>query len=127
MTYTYLDSLKAALTDATDTTIRSCEEEVRCAVKYIASLVRETYPDAKRVELEGSDQGDWLTVRSIDGDEEKLAALSYPVSAVDEDLGWASSCVYDAHRTASPALHSADKVIVERTDSLYIDIEEALK
>lgn len=115
-----VEALREQLHAATTRSIASSEDEVRTAVRLIAALVREEYPSAKRVELESSDQGDWLRVVSIDGDE----AMSEDLD--EDELGSAAMCIYDAHRTASPALHPTNGSIY-RTEFLFIDIEEALK
>ena len=121
---TPLEARRATLAQATAVTIASTANEVRGAVSLIAATVRDRYPNAQTVELEGSDQGDFLNVISIDGDDGLLYDLEN--DGAGDDLSWASSCIYDAHRDASPALHSANNQHLNRTDNLYINIQEAL-
>ncbi|MGV8847615.1 hypothetical protein [Tessaracoccus sp.] len=121
-----METSRTALKAATDATIASTAKEVKAAVTLIAATVHAKYPNAQTVELEGSDQGDYLNVISIDGDEEKLYDLESGDDSYSDDLSWAASCIYDAHRTTAPALHSANNRPIQRTDNLYINITEAI-
>ena len=115
-----VENLRVALDEAENRANAAANLSVKVAVRYVAALTRLTYPDAVRVELEASEQGDWLLPVSVDGDQAKA-------EAIEDGLFWAASCIYDAHRTASPALHSSiNTLTVTGSDSLYINIDEAL-
>lgn len=108
------EQLREALSAATQASIDATDREIEAAIKFIAAIVREEIPDAKRVNLEHSDQGDWLTCTDIDGEEEP--------EALWDDLSWATSCLYTTRELDEyDALHADG-----RPYRYYIDIEEAL-
>lgn len=124
---TITENARQALDDAIGKAISGQEECVVAAVRFIALRVREVFPDAKRVELDDSDQGDWLIAMSIDGDVEATFHED-----LEDDLSWATSNMVDSHREAAK-----DKGLKTRAEGrsltrssggdLYIDIEEALR
>ena len=125
------DAARKALDAATGTAHDAQQASVAAAVRFAATVVRNVFPDAKRIELDDSDQGDWLIALSIDGDCEATYHKD-----VDDDLSWAASCIYDAHRDAAADVGLC--AVTRRPEDqgrslsrlpgadLYIDIEKAL-
>lgn len=116
-----IEALREQLQAVTDRCIEAQHDSVHTAVRLIAAKVREVFPDAKRVELESSDQGPWLFPSSIDGDGAKIE-----VEALADDLNWAASCIYEGFHGSTPALQWNEE-LSQYGEHFYIDIEEALK
>ena len=109
---------------ATERAVTAAEDSVKAAVLLLAYGARECIPEAKRINLSESDQGEWLWVDSIDD-----------IDGVNDDEGYltfegayghAASCLYVPHLDASPYLHA--DLDADGTDNgrYYIDIQEAL-
>ena len=114
------EPLREALHQAVQASIDATDHEIETAIKFIAARVREELPDAKRINLEASDQGDWLTNSDIDGEEEP--------ETLWDDLSWATSCIYTSRELDGyTGLHlNEEKSSRQAGDYYYIDIEEAL-
>jgi hypothetical protein len=102
---------------ATQRAVLAAEDSVRSAVLLLAHGARECLPEAKRIYLSESDQGEWLWVDSIDDLLED--------NGFEDNYGHAASCLYVAHLDASPYLHA--DLDDDGTDNgrYYIDIQEA--
>jgi hypothetical protein len=107
------------LYEATARSVAAAEDSVRAAVLLLAHGARERLPEAKRINLSESDQGEWLWVDSID---ELLEDNGF-----EDNYGHAASCLYIQHLDASPYLHA--NLDDDGTDNgrYYIDIQEALQ
>jgi hypothetical protein len=122
-----IDRARAALDAATGKSYDAQQASVVAAVKFAALIVRHIFPDAKTIEFEDSDQGDWLSPYAIDGYRENVDNRH-----LTNDLEWAASCIYDAHRDAAEGMglktRAEGRTLTRSSgDDLYIDIEEALR
>lgn len=108
---------------ATERAIAAAEDSVKAAVLLLAAGARECLPDAARIYLSESDQGEWLWVDCIDGDGDD-DTKGY--REFEDTYGPAANCLYVAHLEASPYLHA--DLDDDGTDNgrYYIDIQEAL-
>jgi hypothetical protein len=104
---------------ATERAVTAAEDSVKAAVLLLAYGARECLPEAKRIYLSESDQGEWLWVDCIDDRDSHL-------SRFEDTYGPAANCLYVAHLEASPYLHA--DLDDDGTDNgrYYIDIQEAL-
>jgi len=107
---------------ATERTVAAAEDSVKAAVLLLAYGARECLPEAKRINLSESDQGEWLWVDSIDSEIDDVP----DDGGFQDGYGHAASCLYVAHLDASPYLHA--DLDDDGTDNgrYYIDIQEAL-
>ena len=111
---------------ATERAVAAAEDSVKAAVLLLAYGARECLPEAKRVNLSESDQGEWLWVDDIDGIDQSDESQPVLQRSFDDHYGPAASCLYLAHLDASPYLHA--DLDEDGTDNgrYYIDIQEAL-
>jgi len=124
---TLIEALQKGLQAATARAVAAAEDSVKAAVLLLAYGARECIPEAKRINLSESDQGEWLWVDDIDGIDTSDESQPVLQRSFDDHYGPAASCLYLAHLEASPYLH-ADLVggIGRGGGRYYIDIQEAL-
>jgi hypothetical protein len=115
----YVQHYQRQLEEATTRSIAAAEDSVKAAVLLLAYGARECLPEAARIYLSESDQGEWLWVDAIDDRDSHL-------SRFEDTYGPAANCLYVAHLEASPYLHA--DLDDDGTDNgrYYIDIQEAL-
>ena len=109
------------LDHATRRAVEAAEDSVRAAVLLLTYGARECLPEAKRINLSESDQGEWLWVDDIDGQ-----GYADDDGGFQDGYGHAASCLYLAHLDASPYLHADLDDDGTDNGSYYIDIQEAL-
>lgn len=120
---TLVEAADVGLREATARAITAAEDSVKAAVLLLAAGAQEVFPEAKRINLSESDQGEWLWVDGIDGE---ISFNRHGVEVFDDTYGHAASWLQLAHLQASPALHA--DLDADGTDNgrYYIDIAETL-
>ena len=93
---TTIEALEEALNESVAAQTAAAEITTRVAVRLIAALARKLHPGATRVNLDDSDQGPYLVVVDVDGNDD--------LGDLEDDFDLAASCIEDALRDAARGL-----------------------
>lgn len=105
-------------------------QEMRAAAYAIARYVKDTYPDATRVHLQGSDQGDWLDVTGWDtGDDSDHHDLELcEQGTLGCEVSLAATHLYSTHIGSDTRIGAVPGLLATgRRDWTYLlDIDQVL-